>query len=214
MPTHYRHLNDEVYTQLAEITTDLIQRDLVSPQWKIYFDIHGRIPHNFLDYRAIYHITEDNAQLLTEVRDYQLLFDRYQTKLKSLQRTIDSIIRNRFIERSVYPTKSNNYRNRGCYIGEVNSLLELVWVDFVAHMDNFELYRRSNYISSRTFRHDGEVLRLDGYIIGRGDEPERAAMQNIMENMPRIQICFSFFCRSNKCLSFQCRSNKCLSFQC
>lgn len=112
--THYRHLGNDVYTPLATLNTEFVRDGLTYPPWKKQFEIGGHIPANFLSNTAIRHLSEDNPQLLNEVRDYRLLFDQYQTKLNSLQRTIDCIIKNRFIQCSVYPTPSNNYHNLGC----------------------------------------------------------------------------------------------------
>ena len=191
--THYRHLNNEVYTPLTTLNTEYSREGLVSPLWKRHLGIGGRIPTNFLNDVAIRHLSEDNPQLLTEVRNYRLLYDQYKTKLKSLQRTIDCIIKNRFIERGVYPTASNNFHGLGCYIGEVNSLLELVWVDFVTHINNVDVYHRSNNIANRTFVHNGNLLALDGFLIGRGDEQQIRDMETIMRNIPEIRVILDAF---------------------
>lgn len=60
-------------------------------------------------------------------------------------------------------------------------------------MNNVDIYYRSNNIANRTFEHDDDLLKLDGFLIGRGEEQQRIDMETVVQNIPRIQIILNAF---------------------
>jgi len=169
------------------------------PSWKKHFVVNGNIQDDFLTDTATMHLMADG--LWNEISEYRQHLELHRRRVESLPLIINSIVKSKFIESGIYPTVSNNYHNVGYYhFGDIDYLLQLLWEDQIYYGDNIVSFRTNNNIATLTYSNLGDILKLGNWIIGNGNEAQRANMQTVLNSIPQIHIIINAFrdLRKNK----------------
>jgi hypothetical protein len=125
----------------------------------------------------------------------------HRKNVESLPLVISSVVKSKFIESGIYPTVSNNYHNIDYYhFGDIDYLLQLVWEDLIYYVDDLASLRTRNNIATLTYSNLGDILKLGNWVIGNGNDAQRATMQEVLNNIPQLQIILNAFrdLRNNK----------------
>jgi hypothetical protein len=187
---HYEILNIEVYYPLSTLGLNPIVSELEYPSWKSLLKVNGYIPDDFLTDTATQHVSVDAPNLLNEIIEYRNRFRVHIRNVKLLPLTVNSIVKNKFIEAGLYPTATDNYRMEGYYhFGDVDYLLNVeICEAFLSGDRDIQSFVRNFNFLRREFSEDEHFLRLDGFIIGRGNAQQRRAMRRVLIEIPRDRL--------------------------
>jgi hypothetical protein len=152
--------------------------------------VEGTIPDDFLTVTATNHISADTPNLLNEITEYTDRLRAHNKNIESLPRTIDSIVKNKFIAVGVYPTATDNYEKEGYYhFGDVGFVLNVdTWEGFLCGDRDIQSFARNFNFLGLQFDENGNILMLGGLVIGKGNPEQRNSIRRVLSEIARDRL--------------------------
>jgi hypothetical protein len=183
---HYAVLNRQVYEPLSSLGLNPVANPYEYPSWKSRLRVNGYIRDDFLTAMAIQHLSADMPDLLNEIIEYRNRLEFHIKNVESLPRIVDSIVKSKFIESGIYPTRTDNYKKEGYYhFGDIDHLLNVDMCEaFLCGNRDIQHFGRNFNFLGREFTNKGDILYLGSLVVGRGNAEQRKNMERILKELP------------------------------
>lgn len=183
---HYTRLNEAIYIPLSNI---IIQDSENGIRTRLH--LITNINEHLLSHPFIQHLRNDDNNLYEQLQNLIPNIKQHNFMVKQMMYTIESIIKNKFIENGIFPVYDSNYHSIGYYhFQDVSHVLELIWIGFLISRNIETEVRRYDFHITQ------QLLRIGTFIIARrNDENELTEIQRIFEQVIRDRLILNSFNR-------------------